>query len=716
MDTYAIAEGLARIEETLASVIQQRQPRKKAQAQAQAQHRPYKERCQPAMIDDNTKATNKWKKIAGKFTATKVAANFVQESNKNKPLSARARLRQHIDQIRSNPIALALIREKATAQRKKTAHEQRNLRLWNEERAKIRENTLTRARSRWVDLYSCRDLNISSDEWTARKWATVIALTKFVLCTPRIIQEGKAAHLRIQQRLDKRRLQRSRAKRGVGGGKSQYDTAAAAKAATEAANAALIKKANVVIDDNQTKPATDNSLAMSQIVKQASALENATNVALLKAAAAAAAAVAAAVGGGGRGPFVDANLIQEDKSEDIPGMSSVMAAAAKAANEAVGDIRRSQENQSLHLGEVNDGDSSGEAPALFDGERAMTEEEISAADAAAAAAAASATFASTEEDANDGEWHLEPLDNRLFDMFQYDWYIRSPKTLPALPCGYDIQDFYTKESIAASVQSTGIKSSNNNIDPIIAEAIQIAKLMGVDLVAELKNAEISRDEERISHLLEGTKVPYSDMKKQKSAKSNGKRGKASPVTKSKEGSEYINSQHIDVQSVHAGHTTNKSWHHGMPRAKWFGVTKSSTELKELRRQALHHTSILVLDAVREFHSSFFADPKPPLHRPTRMRTHYHSARVFHPTDHHPAPAPVKSLACGDPYSETALQFRPRQHLREIPPGLDPHFLKKAYNRLKQLEKMEQETESRMAAVHYHEKGSNQTARVDLLYS
>ena len=64
----------------------------------------------------------------------------------------------------------------------------------------------------------------------------------------------------------------------------------------------------------------------------------------------------------------------------------------------------------------------------------------------------------------------------------------------------------------------------------------------------------------------------------------------------------------------------------------------------------------------------FADPKPPLVRPTVKRAPHRTNRVFHPSDSYPAHEPLKTLASGDPYSEETLEFRPRQHTKEIPPG------------------------------------------------
>ena len=69
-------------------------------------------------------------------------------------------------------------------------------------------------------------------------------------------------------------------------------------------------------------------------------------------------------------------------------------------------------------------------------------------------------------------------------MFRYDWYVRPPDKIPDLPWGYDVHDFYDPDAIAASAAV-----NSGTYDPILAEAIQIAHLMGVDLVVELNKSE-----------------------------------------------------------------------------------------------------------------------------------------------------------------------------------------------------------------------------------
>ena len=166
-----------------------------------------------------TAPEKKWKRVSGKVAAAKAAANFVvghRSPAKRNHVSARVRLHQHIEEIRANPVAVAMIKKKASAHRKNAAREQRKIRLWNEERAKIREKTLTIARRRWEDLHSCRDLNVSANQWTVRKWATILSISKFVRDAPKIIKEGKAARLRIQQRRRRRKRRQVRARRRWG--------------------------------------------------------------------------------------------------------------------------------------------------------------------------------------------------------------------------------------------------------------------------------------------------------------------------------------------------------------------------------------------------------------------------------------------------------------------------------------------------------------------
>jgi hypothetical protein len=126
-------------------------------------------------------------------------------------------------------------------------------------------------------------------------------------------------------------------------------------------------------------------------------------------------------------------------------MSAAMSAAAKAAHAAVA-VKRSKDREEKYQTELDD-----------DGmmmERALTAEEIALADEAHAgeAAAIAAGLAEALEDPNLSAktWRLEPLDDRLFDMFRYDWYVRPPDKIPDLPWGYDVHDFYDPDAIAAS--------------------------------------------------------------------------------------------------------------------------------------------------------------------------------------------------------------------------------------------------------------------------
>ena len=301
-------------------------------------------------------------------------------------------------------------------------------------------------------------------------------------------------------------------------------------------------------------------------------------------------------------------------------------------------------------------------------------------------------------------------------MHSYDWYVRAPEQIPEMPWGYDIHDYYDADAIEAS---KGVKKGyiSGTYDPVIAEAIHIASMMGVDLVVELNKSDFlskihkQRNEKQSRSSISGLEY-MSDSKSQKISPNkrvgganrhcDGSSSSYNGGSTVAGGFAYPHSQHTDgTNGRHArksgsGPHDRLPWHHDLPSAKWFVVTKSPAELQAVRRAALHHTSILVLDAMRKYHQAFFADPAPPLERPKLKRAPHRAKRVFHPSDKNPPHERIKTLASGDPYSEKTLEFRPRQHTKEIPPGFDPQFLRKAYLRLREFEKIEQEMDKRMA--------------------
>ena len=186
MDAAALAESLLHTERALAGAMRQHAIRQQSKSSTTKGHAAHRSNCEttPETPSIEPKTKKNWTKVSGKFAALKTAASFAvahgPAGTTRKHVSARVRLHQHIEKIRANPMAVAMVRKKADSHRKKAAKQRRNLRLWNEERAKIREKTLTVARRRWEDLHSCRDLNVSADQWTARKWATILSISTFV--------------------------------------------------------------------------------------------------------------------------------------------------------------------------------------------------------------------------------------------------------------------------------------------------------------------------------------------------------------------------------------------------------------------------------------------------------------------------------------------------------------------------------------------------------
>jgi hypothetical protein len=339
----------------------------------------------------------------------------------------------------------------------------------------------------------------------------------------------------------------------------------------------------------------------------------------------------------------------------------------------------------------------------------------------------------TDSDSESVESVDRPLDPRLFTMNDYDWCQRAPDQEPLLPMRKNGVDRWAGfEDYKQDMQHQLMR----NIDPLLDEAARIAGLFGVDLHRELaeKNLLLSNsirgkmDERyKIDSYIESALLK--DKKRRTSiapatGKGRGGGGERQEGREGREGREEtkdrnerrgkpgsemektggggVNENHFNEQlqkDVTNGTLAEEErlWAQRMmglmssneyTKHNYERVTKSFAEVCQIRKQALQHTSILILDAVRARRDEYFAAPKRPAKRPTQAASPHRAARIFQPSDTHPPPSKLPAWI-PEPYNDRSnVSTRERDRLREVPPGYDPYFAMHVKERLKDLVTMD----------------------------
>ena len=129
------------------------------------------------------------------------------------------------------------------------------------------------------------------------------------------------------------------------------------------------------------------------------------------------------------------------------------------------------------------------------------------------------------------------------------------------------------------------------------------------------------------------------------------------------------------------------------------VTKSFKKVCEIRKKALQHTSILILDAARKYSSKYFAPQPPGVNgRPLHEKVNYDIAKIFVPSDAHPPPSNPPYIH--EPYigEKINTSYRTRKRLKEVPAGFDPNFLSHVKLRLKDLKVLDSMINQTMKAI------------------
>ena len=116
IDCAALAKSLTETEQVLARALLQRSNRQPSSELKGHSIRMPNSTMAPEILSASTTPAKKWKKVSGKVAAAKAAATFTvahSSPSKQNHVSARVRLHRHIENIRANPVAVAMIKKKA---------------------------------------------------------------------------------------------------------------------------------------------------------------------------------------------------------------------------------------------------------------------------------------------------------------------------------------------------------------------------------------------------------------------------------------------------------------------------------------------------------------------------------------------------------------------------------------------------------------------------
>ena len=340
-----------------------------------------------------------------------------------------------------------------------------------------------------------------------------------------------------------------------------------------------------------------------------------------------------------------------------------------------------------------------------------------------------------------------PLDPRLFTMGEYDWCVRAPGQEPLLPRRRDGADRWLGfEDYKTDVQRA---ISMMKIDPLLDEAARIAGLFGVNLHHELaeKNLLISsamtknvntkvmnhnvvqeklKVQKRNSLVITASeehhrpavrRLGVSQRGKADSGKSKGNGGDGNKHRRNgRIGRNSITNRRNTLNVNTGGNGDNPTatlieeerlWAQRMmgmlssddyAKSSYDRVTRSFIEVCKVRKNALKHTSILILDVLRARRSEYFTAPKRPSERPKHNKV-FRTTKIFVPSDTTPTDMHMLPAWIPEPFIEGGNDaVRTRDRLKETPPGYDPLFVMHARERLKDLATMDRLIDETMRAV------------------